>query len=125
MQPLAKDIRSLELDEELAKLIVVSVQEAFVAFFGMIPAAGTARFELGTIVQGDISGILTMSQGARGGSRPQVVGAGVGVCPPTLASEEAVFIVAFEEGTILKIMSRFYGRKFADLADPRIEQGVG
>ncbi len=93
----------LKFDDELAKHLSEGVRITFETMFGLSPQARPYSVEGNSRCEGDISGIVSLSQD--------------GI--------DAVCVITFPSATILYILEKVYKRKFNSHEDSSVIQGVG
>lgn len=91
----------MELNNQLAKLVINAVTETFSTMTGLTPQAGQVTFGADTNIHGDISGIISMVQ----------------------EQTDGVLVVSFPKETIFHILARIYQQQFGDL-NSSVQQGV-
>lgn len=95
--------KSLELNEELAVYLGGGVRHTFQSMIGLSPKSGPFEVRNSIDLQGDISGIISLTQD----------------------NLDASCILSFSGPSIFYILSKIYGRQFTSIDDDSVRQGVG
>ncbi len=97
------NLANLKFDDELAKNLADGVRITFETMFGLSPQAQPYSIESGPQCEGDISGIVSLTQ----------------------EGIDAVCLISFPRQTILSILEKVYKKKLHSHEESSVVQGVG
>lgn len=94
-------VQQIELNNQLARLVISAVVETFSTMTELTPQAGEVSYDNAANIHGDISGIISMVQ----------------------EQTDGVMVVSFPKETIFHVLARIYRKQFGEL-NTSVQQGV-